>query len=91
MPIGTTSSTVVLYCMLTRPCSHAMLNVDRLCASLSYDARVGSENGHGETKNGPNANELSTTTEKKDSRSYAPYSRSYATVARGTKRFVRPE
>jgi len=51
---------------------------------------VGSEdfgeslNRHGETKIGPNANELSTTTEKKDSRSYA-------TVVRGTKRFVRPE
>ena len=51
---------------------------------------VGSEdfgeslNRHGETKIGPNANELSTTTEKKDSRSYA-------TVVRGTKRFVRFE
>ncbi len=51
---------------------------------------VGSEdfgetlNEDGETKNGPNTNEPPTTTEKKDSRSYA-------TVARGTKRFVRPE
>ena len=41
-------------------------------------------NGHGETRNGPDADELSSTTEKKDSRSYA-------TVPRGTKRFVRPE
>jgi len=41
--------------------------------------------GHGQTGNGPDANELSSTTEKKDS------SRSYATVVRGTKRFVRPE
>ena len=55
-----------------------------------YHPSVGSEdfgeslNGHGETKNGPNANELSTATEKKDSRSYAA-------VARETKRFVRPE
>jgi hypothetical protein len=51
---------------------------------------VGSEdfgetiNRHRETGNGPNANDLSSTTEKKDSRSYAA-------VARGTKRFVRPE
>ena len=51
----------------------------------SVQERVGSEdfgetlNGHGETKNGPNANGPPTTTEKKDSRSYA-------TVARGTKR-----
>ena len=41
-------------------------------------------NRHGETRNGPDANELSSTTKKEDSRSYA-------TVARGTKRFVRPE
>jgi len=40
--------------------------------------------GHGQTGNGPDANELSSTTEKKDSRSYA-------NVVRRTKRFVRPE
>ena len=40
--------------------------------------------GHGQTGNGPDANEFPSTTEKKDSRSYA-------TVVRGTKRFVRPE
>jgi len=41
-------------------------------------------NRHGETRNGPDANDLSSTIEKKDSRSYA-------TVVCGTKRFVRPE
>ena len=40
--------------------------------------------GHGQTGNGPDANEFPSTTEKKDSRSYA-------NVVRRTKRFVRPE
>ena len=40
--------------------------------------------GHRQTGNGPDANEFSSITEKKDSLSYA-------TVVRGTKRFVRPE
>ena len=52
---------------------------------------VGSEDfgetiiGHGQTRNGPDADVgVSLTTQKKDSISYA-------TVVRGTKRFVRPE
>ncbi len=41
-------------------------------------------NGHGQTGKGPNDDEVSPTTQKKDSSSYA-------NVVRGTKRFVRPE
>ena len=41
-------------------------------------------NGHGQTGNGPDDDEVSPTTQIK-------ISRSYANVVRGTKRFVRPE
>ena len=66
---------------------HAHISTLLDIPSASIQERVGSEdfgqtlNRHGETRNGPDANDLSSTIEKKDSRSYA-------TVVRGTKRFV---
>jgi len=41
-------------------------------------------NGHGQTGNGPNDDEVFPPTQMKDSRSYS-------NVVRGNKRFVRPE
>ena len=41
-------------------------------------------NGHGQTGKGPNEDEVSPTTQKRDFRSYA-------NVVRGNNRFIRPE
>ena len=76
---------------ITSSCRFLLLPITvRNTKSTRQMTAVGSEdsgetlNRHGETRNGPDANDLSSTTEKKDSRSYA-------TVVRGTKRFVRFE
>jgi len=62
---------------------HAHISTLLEAPSVTVQEHVGSED-FGQTENGPDADEVSPTTQKKDSRSYA-------NVVRGTKRFVRPE